>query len=135
MRQILRTDRVHEPTTPSYSHAVRAGPWLCVAGQVARAPDGSIVGPGDIAAQTRQALDNIRALVEAGGGTLDDVVETIVYLTDMRHRDTVLDLLTAYFPAPAPASTLLQIVALANEAFLIEISARAYLAGAARAGS
>jgi 2-iminobutanoate/2-iminopropanoate deaminase len=127
MRQIVRTDRVHEPTTPSYSHAVRAGPWLIVAGQVARAPDGGIVGPGDVTAQTRQALANIRALVEAAGGTLDDVVETIVYVTDMRHRDTVMDLLAAHFPAPAPASTLVQVVALANEAFLIEISARALL--------
>ena len=127
MRQVVRSERVHEPVTPSYSHAVRAGPFLFVAGQVARDRDGRIVGPGDVAAQTRQSLDNIRALVEAAGGTLDDVVETIVYLTDMRHRDVVMDLLTAYFAAPTPASTLVQVAALANESFLVEISARAVL--------
>ncbi len=123
MRQIVRSPLVHEPVTPSYSHAVRAGPFLCVSGQVARDAAGGIVGPGDVVAQTRQALANVRALVEAGGATLDDVVEITVYVTDMRHRDVALDLIAATFAAPAPASTLVQVAALAQEAFLIEIAA------------
>ncbi len=125
MRQIVRTDRVHELTTPSYSHAVRAGPWLCVAGQVARAPDGSIVGFGDVAAQTRQALDNIRALVEAGGGTLDDVVRVVVYIRDMNDFKAIHEVRSQYFAQDPPASTMVEVSRLVNDDMLIEIEATA----------
>jgi 2-iminobutanoate/2-iminopropanoate deaminase len=69
----------------AYSHGVGVGDLLFVAGQVALAADGSIVGPGDLAAQTRQTIANVEAVLRAGGATLADVASTTVYLTSFEN--------------------------------------------------
>ena len=69
-----------------YSNGVKVGDTVYVSGQVALDGEGRLVGPGDVVAQTRQVLDNIRRVLAAGGATLDDVVKVTVFLANVDER-------------------------------------------------
>ncbi len=115
---------------PTYSQAVKvtgADAILFLSGQVAYAPDGSVLHPNDFEAQAHEAFRAIKALVEEAGGTLQNVVKLNTYLTDINHRPALAGVRDAYFPNGAPASTLIEISALAQPDWLIEIEAIAVL--------
>jgi 2-iminobutanoate/2-iminopropanoate deaminase len=118
-------------TTPAggrpYSPALRAGDWLVVAGQAPVGADGNVVGRGDAAAQWRQCLENIRALVEAAGGSMADVVHLGIYVRDMQHHLDHSEIRREFFEEPYPTATVVGVTALAGEDWLIEIEALAYL--------
>ena len=99
------------------------GDTVYVSGQVALDGDGRLVGPGDVVAQTRQVLENIRRVLAAGGATLDDVVKVTVYLANVDDRPRVNEVRQAYFGANRPASTLVEISRLALPGLLVEIEA------------
>lgn len=103
------------------------GARLHVSGQVAFDADGDIVGIGDIRAQTRQVLDNVRTILAAAGGTMADIVQVVVYVTDMRHLAAIHEVRAEYFEPPYPASTLVQVSALVRPELLVEISAIAVI--------
>jgi enamine deaminase RidA (YjgF/YER057c/UK114 family) len=103
------------------------GTTIHVAGQVSLDEDGTLVGAGDAAAQARQALVNLRRVLEAAGATLDDVVKTTVYLTDLDSRGPVNEARLEAFTAPPPANTLLVVSSLALPEFLVEIEALAVI--------
>ena len=114
-----------------YSHAVVAGDVLYVAGQVPVDQDGNVV-LGDAAAQARQVLVNMSRIVESAGASLDDVVKTTVFLTDMADRGAVGAVRKDFFGDPPPANTLVGVAALAEPAFLVEIEAIVDLSGTKR---
>lgn len=116
---------------PHYSNSIRtnSGPLLFVAGQVALAADGELVGKGDIRSQTTQVLENIQAIVEANGASMADLAQVTVYVTDIEAFNSVSDIRERYFPADGPASAIIEVSALAWPEFLIEISAVAALPG------
>jgi len=124
-RRVPRTADVAPPQA-HYSHAVVAGDVVYVAGQVAVDEHGAVVD-GDAEAQTRQVLENLRRVVAAAGATMDDVVKTTVFLTDLGDRDAVGRVRREYFTDPPPANTLLVVSSLADPAFLVEIEAIAHL--------
>lgn len=99
------------------------GAVLQIAGQVAWDADGKVVGQGDIAAQTEQVLENVKAIVESAGGGMADIVSVIVYVTDMAGLDRIHAVRARYFEKPYPASTLVQVTGLVHPDLLIEISA------------
>ncbi|WP_210497345.1 RidA family protein [Microvirga antarctica] len=108
----------------AYSYGVRTGDVVWLAGQISREADGSLVGSGDIAAQTIQCFENMRKVVEEAGGSMNDIVMTTTYITDRAHRNIVNDIRLKYFHAPhLPASTLIVVAALALPEYLIEIDA------------
>lgn len=110
-----------------YSFGVRAGDTLYISGQVAF-KDGGIVGIDDIEVQARQVFENLKTVVEAAGGTLDDIVATTTYLLDRAHSPVVNELRKEYLTGPVPPTSTLVIVAgLGRPQFLLEISAVAYL--------
>ena len=115
---------VSQPAGP-YSQAVivEAGRTLHVSGQVPVDDSGTLIGKGDIEAQTRKVFSNIQALCEAAGGSLDNIVFLNIYLTDMRFRPVVTDVRNEILKAPYPAATMVQIGSLADENWLIEIDA------------
>ena len=108
---------------PRYTHGWRVGNTIYVAGQLATDSEGNLVGPNDIRAQARQAYTNIGHVLAAAGGSLRDVVSTTVFITDMRLRDGFGEARQEFYPTDPPASTLVQIVALAVPGALIEIEA------------
>lgn len=125
-KEIIKTDQVAAPAG-AYSHAVRAGNLLFLAGQVARDKEGRTVGLGDAAAQADQVMKNIGALLEAAGATFDNIVKLNVFLTDMRYSPAVGQVRRRYMREPFPASTSVQVVALADPELLLEIEAIAVL--------
>ncbi len=125
-KEVIKTTEV-APPGGAYSHAVRAGNLLFIAGQVARDKDGRSVGLGDAEAQADQAMKNIGVLLEAAGTTWDNVVKLNVFLTDMRYREAVGRARRKYMREPFPASTSVQVVALADPELLVEIEATAVL--------
>jgi reactive intermediate/imine deaminase len=90
------------PAGPPLSKARRAGDLLFVSGQLPRGADGQIV-PGDIAVQTRQALSNLVAVLEAHGAAASDVVKVTVWLTDRRQYDVFNAVYREVFSEPFPA--------------------------------
>ena len=125
-RQIIAPPFVHKTT--GYSHAVRAGNTLYVAGQVALDPDGKLVGDGDIDAQVAQVWQNLRSVLAHAGGSLDDIVKITVFTTDLAHRPAIAAARAAVFPhGRYPASTFLVVQSLAQPEVLVEIEAIAVL--------
>jgi 2-iminobutanoate/2-iminopropanoate deaminase len=115
---------------PTYSQAVKVTGGetvLYIAGQVAYDDKGGVANPGDFKAQARAALLAVKAQVEAGGGTMANVVKVNTYLTDIRHRADYGPIREEFFGKKMPASTLVAVAALAQPEFLIEIEAVAVL--------
>jgi enamine deaminase RidA (YjgF/YER057c/UK114 family) len=88
-----------------------------------RRADGVIAGVGDIEAQTRQVCENIKAAVEAAGGTMDDVCRVDVYVRNIEHFEKIHKVRREYFRAPAPASTMVEVTKMVHPDYLIEINA------------
>jgi 2-iminobutanoate/2-iminopropanoate deaminase len=115
---------VFEPAT--YSQGVKvteSKAVLFLSGQVAYDKDGGPAHRGDFKNQARDAFKCIKALVEAQGGTLDNVVKLNTYITDVRYRADLVPVREEFFGKKGPASTLVQISALAHPDWMIEIEA------------
>jgi 2-iminobutanoate/2-iminopropanoate deaminase len=97
-----------------YSQAVRAGGLLFVAGQIALDPSGILV-EGDVTVQARRVLDNIAALLKAGGLSFADVVRTTVYLADMNDLAAMNQVYATYFSAPYPTRATVQVARLPRD--------------------
>ena len=119
---------VYDP--PAYAQAVKVEGGrtiLYLAGQVAYDAAGAAAHAGDFKAQARAALQAVKDQVEAGGGSLRDVVKVNTYLTDIRHRAEYGPIREEFFGKKMPAHTLVAVAALAAPEFLIEIEAVAAL--------
>ena len=115
---------VFEPVT--YSQGIKvtqAQTILFLSGQVAYEPDGSVAHRGDFKNQARGAFQAIDALVKAQGGTMANVVKITTYVTDMRYRPDLAPIREEFLGKKGPASTLIEIPALAHPDWMIEIEA------------
>ena len=92
-------------------------------GQVALDREGRIVGERDMRAQLRQVLENIRAVLASMGGTMGDILSLVHYTTDIESFMTAGDVRQAFFIAPFPVTTTVQVQRLYDPALLIEIAA------------
>lgn len=106
-----------------YSQGVRAGGLFYTSGQLPLTPSGDLVSD-DVGRAARQALDNVRAILAAGGATLKDVVKVTVYLTDMAQFAAVNEVYAQFFSEPYPARTCIAVAGLPRGA-LLEIEAQA----------
>jgi enamine deaminase RidA (YjgF/YER057c/UK114 family) len=98
-----------------------------ISGQVAVDVNGHVVGIGDIRAQTRQVLENIKAALAAVGGTMDDVACVNVFVINMEHLAAIHEVRAEYWQRDYPASTLVQVAGLVHPDYLIEINAVAVI--------
>ncbi|SRR5579875_3044513 len=105
------------------SQGVRHGQMIFVSGQVALGPDGQLVGPGDIKAQTHQAFRNVAAVLEKAGASLKDVVKITSFLTDESTFGQMMEARREVFGEELPASTAVVVKQLAQPDWLIEIEA------------
>jgi len=107
--------------------ATGAQTLLFTAGQVPYDADGGVKHRGDFKAQARAVFAAVKALVEAGGGTLDSVVKITTYVTDVRFRPDFRIVREEFFGAKGPASTMVEVSALAHPDYLIEVEAIAVI--------
>jgi enamine deaminase RidA (YjgF/YER057c/UK114 family) len=121
--QRLNPDTMSRPM--GYMHVVKTGNTVYIAGQIATAPDGSVVGKGDAEAQVRQIWSNIEAAVKSVGGSgIANLVKTTTYVTDIAHAGAVRKVREELFSSTQPpTSTLLVISELAGPDYLVEIEA------------
>lgn len=105
-----------------YSQAVRVGQLVFLSGQIALDPDSGQLVEGGIEAQADRAFRNLRAVVEAAGGTVADVVKLTLFLTDLRDFPRVNEIMQSHFAQPYPARSTLGVAALPRGA-LFEVEA------------
>ncbi len=107
---------IHTDNAPSaigtYSQAVQFGKLVFLSGQIPLQPDTMEVVAGDFEARTRRVFDNLQAVVEAAGGTMDQVLKLTIYLTDLDNFATVNSVMADYFAEPYPARAALGVAAL-----------------------
>jgi 2-iminobutanoate/2-iminopropanoate deaminase len=101
----VRIQTSHAPAALGpYSQAIQVGEFIYTSGQIALDPTtAKIVGEGDISAQTIQVLKNLSAVLESAGSSLQKVIKTTVFLTDMDHFTAMNDAYAAFFPENPPA--------------------------------
>ncbi len=123
--QRINPEGMTQPTT--YSHVVRAGNQLFLAGQVAVDGDGNLVGRGDMPAQVRQVLQNMRTVLASQGADFSDIAKITIFTVDIEAFRGSAEVRAEFFGGHPPASTLVQVVRLARPEFLVEIEAIAVL--------
>jgi len=126
-KQIVNPPSMAKPT--GYSYAVKkTGSPVFISGQVALDASGKLVGEGDAEAQVEQVFRNLRTVVEATGGTMDDVVKLTIYVIDAAYRPAIAAARQRHFKDNQyPASTYVVVTALAVPQLLVEIEAVAMI--------
>jgi 2-iminobutanoate/2-iminopropanoate deaminase len=126
-KTVINPPEMAPPT--GYSYAIKkSGTPVFISGHVALDAAGHLVGENDVAAQTEQAFQNLRTVVHACGGSLDDVVKITIYVTDPSYRPAVAAARQRHFKeGQYPASTYLVVSALAVPQLLVEIEAVAVI--------
>lgn len=110
-KSVIQTDNAPE-AIGTYSQAVKAGDTVYLSGQIPLVPDTMEVVAGDFAAKARQVFDNLQAVCEAAGGSLQDIVKLNIYLTDLTNFATLNEVMATYFQEPYPARAAIEISAL-----------------------
>jgi len=123
-KRIIKTDQAPAAIGP-YSQAVRIGNMLYTSGQIALDPRSGEFLSGEIEQETERTLENISAILKADGLSLDNIVKTTVYLTDLRYFTRMNQIYEKYFSENKPARACVQIAALPKGA-KVEIEAIAF---------
>ncbi len=122
-KQAITTDKAALPVGP-YSQAIQAGGFVFVAGEKGIDPKTGKIVEGGIAAETRQTFENIKAILEEAGITLDHAVRSVVYMTDISQFAEMNAVYAEYFTADPPGRSCVQVVALPAGAHVeIEVTA------------
>jgi enamine deaminase RidA (YjgF/YER057c/UK114 family) len=121
-RQRISSGSPYEPKI-GFSRAVRAGDTIYVSGTVAWGEDGRLIGEGDVYAQAKQAISNIEKALTQAGASLKHVVRTRIYVTDISRLDEVARAHGEAFGEIRPASSMVEVCALAEPEMLVEIEA------------
>ena len=103
------------------------GTLMFISGLTSRAPDGSVIGEGDVRVQTETILNNMARILEEAGGSLANVVKVTVFIRHMEDFDAIHEVRRRYFHPPLPASTMVEVSRLVDPRHLIEIEAIAVL--------
>ncbi len=123
MREIIKTPNAPAAIGP-YSQGIKisSGKVIFTAGQIPLDPATGRLIEGDIAAQTRRALDNVKAILAAAGAGLENVVKTTVFMADLGEFAAMNEVYAEYFPANSPARSTIEVKALPRSA-KVEIEA------------
>lgn len=112
-KQIISTDRAPGAIGP-YSQAVRAGRFLYTSGQIPLDSAGKLV-EGDVQAQTKQVMENLRGVLEAGGTSFENVVKTTVFIKNMDDFTKINEIYAQYFPENPPARSCVEVARLPRD--------------------
>ena len=114
MKEVISTDRGPKAIGP-YSQAIRANGFIFISGQVAFDPATSQIVEGDAARQTARVLDNLKAIVEAAGSSLEHTVKATVFLKDMNDFAAMNDVYAHYFSKNPPARSTVEVARLPRD--------------------
>ena len=114
-KEIIQTNKAPQ-AIGTYSQAVKVGHTVYLSGQIPLVPETMTIIEGDIAAQITQVFNNLKAVAEAAGGDLGDIVKLNVFLTDLAHFPIVNEIMGLYFQAPYPARAAIGVAALPKAA-------------------
>jgi enamine deaminase RidA (YjgF/YER057c/UK114 family) len=122
-RKVIQPKTLNDPR-PRYSQGIQTsgGKLLFIAGQTASDKDGNVVGKGDIKAQTQQVFANLKAVLKAAGGTIDNLVMSTTYIVDREYREGYNEVRSQQYKKTPPTSTLVIVKGLAHPDYLIEIA-------------
>ena len=121
-RTVVSTPNAPAAIGPYSQGIVAQGTMIFTAGQVGFDPASGAFVAGDVKAQTRRALENVKAILEKGGATLQSVVKTTVFLKEMGEFAAMNEVYAEFFPAPAPARSTVEVARLPRDA-RVEIEA------------
>ena len=110
-KQVIKTDKAPQ-AIGTYSQAVRVDSTVYLSGQIPLVPETMEIVQGDVSAQIERVFENLKAVVEAAGGTLANVVKLTVYLTDLANFARVNEVMASYFQEPFPARADIGVAAL-----------------------
>ncbi len=113
MKEIIKTDKAPQPVGP-YSQAVKVGNFLFLSGQIPYTPEGKLAGD-TIQEQTRQVLENLKAVLEAAGANMNNVVKVTVYLKDMNDFGEMNKIYAEYFKENPPARAAVEVARLPKD--------------------
>lgn len=125
MKKIISTDKAPKPVGP-YSQGVKAGPFLFIAGQIPIDPESGELVDGGFEDKVRRIIENIKAIVEAAGGQLDDIVKVTVYLCNINRYGDFNRIYSEYFGGSKPARAVVGVSSLPKGVDL-EVEAIAYI--------
>ena len=124
-KQVVHTSKVSPARVP-LSQAIKAGDWVFASGQLGLDVATGKLVPGGIATETRQVCENLAAILEAAGSSLDKVVKVTIYMADLAELMAMNEVFSRYFPVDPPARTTFQCAALIAGA-RVEIEAIAFV--------
>ena len=124
-KEVVHTPKVPPARVP-LSQAIKAGDWVFASGQLGLDVATGKLVPGGIAAETRQVCENLKAILEAAGSSLEKVVKVTIYMADLGELMAMNEVFSRYFPLDPPARTTFQCVALVGGA-RVEIEAVAFV--------
>jgi len=110
-REIIKTEKAPQ-AIGTYSQAVKVDKTVYLSGQIPLIPESMEMVSGDINAEIHQVFDNLRAVCQAAGGDLKDIVKLNVFLTDLNNFPTVNEIMATYFTQPYPARAAIGVAAL-----------------------
>jgi len=120
---------IHSDNAPAaigtYSQAIQSGNLVFMSGQIPLVPATMEIVDGDFAARARQVFENLKAVAEAAGGTLDQIVKVTIFLTDLNDFATVNAVMESYFSKPYPARAAVGVASLPKG---VDVEAEAILA-------
>jgi len=113
-REIIHTSKAPE-AIGTYSQAVKVGDVVYMSGQIPLVPETMTVIEGDFATQVRRVFDNLTAVAEAAGGSLQDIAKLNIFLTDLTYFGTVNEIMAEYFQQPYPARAAIGVASLPKD--------------------
>jgi len=120
-KKVIQTDKVPPARVP-LSQAIKAGDWVFASGQLGNDPKTGALVQGGIRAETRQVCENLKAILEAAGSSLDRVVKVTIYMKDVDELAEMNEVFSSYFPVDPPARTTFECARLIRDA-RVEIEA------------
>jgi 2-iminobutanoate/2-iminopropanoate deaminase len=129
--QRVTSPKLAEPALGTWSNCRVHGDQFFVAGMTAGDGKGGVLGDGSMYSQAKEAFTKVKHMVEAAGGTMNDIIRLDIYVTDITQREGVWKARKEFFTGDFPTSTLVEVRALATPQQHVEITATGFLGGAA----
>jgi len=129
--QRVSSPKLSEPTPGTWSNCRVYGNQVFIAGMTAGDGKGGVLGDGSMYGQARETFTKIKHLIEAAGGSMNDIIRVDIYVTDIKQRDDVWKARREFFSGDFPTSTLVEVRALALPQLMVEVNAIGFLGGSA----